>query len=191
MPSDDAVVAAVDRESAAEPHHQLELRTWLRALTCVRLIETQIRARLRAEFDTTLPRFDVLAQLDAARGSLTMGELSARLMVTSGNVTGLIDAMEREGLVSRRPHPSDRRSTLDPHDRCRPGPVRADGAGPCRLAGRSDGRAEPGGGADIADAAGPAEAGAGAGGVAQRQRQFDNFCHFLPEWALEAFRWRP
>ncbi len=112
MPSDDVIATVVDRESAAEPHHQLELRTWLRALTCVRLIETQIRARLRAEFDTTLPRFDVLAQLDAARGSLTMGELSARLMVTSGNVTGLIDAMEREGLVSRRPHPSDRRSTL-------------------------------------------------------------------------------
>ena len=111
MPSDDAA-GTVDRESAAEPHHQLELRTWLRALTCVKLIETRIRARLRAEFETTLPRFDVLAQLDAARGSLTMGELSARLMVTSGNVTGLIDAMEQEGLVSRRPHPTDRRSTL-------------------------------------------------------------------------------
>ncbi len=110
MPSDEA--AAVDRELAAEPHHQLELRTWLRALTCVKLIETQIRARLRAEFETTLPRFDVLAQLDAARGSLTMGELSARLMVTSGNVTGLVDAMEQEGLVSRRPHPTDRRSTV-------------------------------------------------------------------------------
>ena len=69
MPSDDAVVAAVDRESAAEPHRRLELRAWLRALTCVRLIETQIRARLRAEFDTTLPRFDVLAQLDAAQAA--------------------------------------------------------------------------------------------------------------------------
>ena len=112
MPPDDAISIAVDREWAAEPHRQLELRTWLRVLTCVRLIETRIRARLRAEFDTTLPRFDVLAQLDAARGSLTMGELSARLMVTSGNVTGLIDAMEREGLVSRSPHPSGRRSTL-------------------------------------------------------------------------------
>ncbi|HEX4260501.1 MAG TPA: MarR family transcriptional regulator [Acetobacteraceae bacterium] len=110
MPSDEA--ATVDRESAAEPHHQLELRTWLRALTCVKLIQTQIRARLRMEFETTLPRFDVLAQLDAARGSLTMGELSARLMVTSGNVTGLVDAMEQEGLVSRRPHPTDRRSTV-------------------------------------------------------------------------------
>ncbi len=54
----------------------------------------------------------MLAQLDATAGALTMGELSARLMVTSGNVTGLIDAMEGEGLVARRPHPTDRRSTL-------------------------------------------------------------------------------
>lgn len=110
MPSDD--VLKLDRETAAEPHGKIDLRVWLRALTCVRLIEGQIRTRLRAEFDTTLPRFDVLAQLDHAGGHLTMGELSARLMVTSGNVTGLIDAMESEGLVSRRAHPGDRRSTL-------------------------------------------------------------------------------
>ena len=101
-----------DRETAADRHGQLELRVWLRALTCVQMMETTIRARLRAEFETTLPRFDVLAQLDAAEGTLSMGGLSARLMVTSGNVTGLIDAMESEGLVARRPHPSDRRSTL-------------------------------------------------------------------------------
>lgn len=101
-----------DRETAADRHGRLELRVWLRALTCVQMMESAIRARLRAEFDTTLPRFDVLAQLDAAEGALSMGELSARLMVTSGNVTGLIDAMENEGLVARCPHPTDRRSTL-------------------------------------------------------------------------------
>jgi DNA-binding MarR family transcriptional regulator len=101
-----------DRETAAERHGKLELRLWLRALTCVQMMESAIRARLRAEFDTTLPRFDVLAQLDAAQGALSMGELSARLMVTSGNVTGLIDAMEHELLVARGPHPTDRRSTL-------------------------------------------------------------------------------
>jgi DNA-binding MarR family transcriptional regulator len=113
--SDDAVLPreeVADRESAAGRHDRLELRVWLRALTCVQLIETAVRARLRAEFDTTLPRFDVLATLDAASMPLTMGELSARLMVTSGNVTGLIDAMQAEGLVERRPHPTDRRSTL-------------------------------------------------------------------------------
>ena len=109
---DELLPRGADRESAADRHGRLELRVWLRALTCVQMMEAAIRARLRAEFDTTLPRFDVLAQLDAAAGALTMGELSARLMVTSGNVTGLIDAMESEELVARHPHPTDRRSKL-------------------------------------------------------------------------------
>ncbi len=91
---------------------RLELRLWLRLLTCTSLIEQMIRARLRAEFDTTLARFDVLAALDAADGALTMGALSSGLMVTSGNVTGLINAMERDGLVERRANPVDQRSTL-------------------------------------------------------------------------------
>ena len=80
--------AGTDRETAAGEGDGLTLRVWLRVLTCMQLIETAIRARLRAEYDTTLPRFDVLAQLDAAGRGLSMGELSARLMVTSGSVTG-------------------------------------------------------------------------------------------------------
>jgi len=112
MASDETLAGPLDREAAAADDDRLQLRVWLRLLTCVQLVETSIRARLRAEFDTTLPRFDVLAQLDARGSELTMGELSARLMVTSGNVTGLVDAMETEGLVARQPHPTDRRSTL-------------------------------------------------------------------------------
>jgi DNA-binding MarR family transcriptional regulator len=108
----DQFLAPRDREAAGSGHDKLQLRLWLRMFTCVQLIENSIRARLRSEFDTTLPRFDVLAQLDAAGMALSMGELSARLMVTSGNVTGLVDAMETDGLVARQPHPSDRRSTL-------------------------------------------------------------------------------
>jgi DNA-binding MarR family transcriptional regulator len=91
---------------------RLPLRTWLRLLTCVTMIEAIVRQRLHAEFDTTLPRFDVLAALDAAGTDLTMGALSMRLMVTSGNVTGLVNGMEKDGLVVRRRHPADRRSTL-------------------------------------------------------------------------------
>jgi DNA-binding MarR family transcriptional regulator len=91
---------------------RLPLRTWLRLLTCVTMIEAIVRQRLHAEFDTTLPRFDVLAALDAAGADLTMGALSMRLMVTSGNVTGLVNGMEKDGLVVRRRHPADRRSTL-------------------------------------------------------------------------------
>ncbi len=110
MPSETLTGATIDREAATAD--TLQLRVWLRLLTCTHMIEGNVRALLRSEFATTLPRFDVLAQLESADGVLTMGELSTRLMVTSGNVTGLVNAMERDGLVSRRPHPTDRRSTL-------------------------------------------------------------------------------
>jgi DNA-binding MarR family transcriptional regulator len=111
MPVNDAGLIP-DREAAVGDGARLPLRIWLRLLTCMNMIETMVRARLHAQFATTLPRFDVLAALDAAGTELTMGALSARLMVTSGNVTGLINAMEQDGLVVRRRHPGDRRSTL-------------------------------------------------------------------------------
>ena len=97
---------------------QAALRTWLRLLACTSLVEREVRARLRQHFDTTLPRFDVLAQLDAAArsadgdpmaGALTMSELSERLMVTNGNLTGLVARLVRERLVSRAASPIDRR----------------------------------------------------------------------------------
>lgn len=110
--TEQAFEGTADREAAATSDRKLQLRLWLRLLTCSQLIEGEIRSRLRSEFKTTLARFDVLAQLDAAQGNLSMGELSARLMVTNGNVTGLIAGMEEEGLVSRLPHPTDGRSTL-------------------------------------------------------------------------------
>jgi len=80
------------------------------------MIESRIRTLLRSEFDTTLPRFDLLAQLDAAASEsvqgLTMSELSRRLMVTNGNLTGLVDRLVRERLVSRAVSPTDRRTQM-------------------------------------------------------------------------------
>ena len=108
---DDLTTIAPDRESALARHDKLELRVWLRLLTCANLIETRVRAGLREEFDVTLPRFDVLAQLDRAPAGLSMGELSDRLMVSNGNVTGLIDRLVAEGHVARLPAPSDRRQS--------------------------------------------------------------------------------
>jgi DNA-binding MarR family transcriptional regulator len=105
-----AMPATSDRESALMSDDKLEIKLWLRLLTCGNLIESAVRARLRQTFATTLPRFDLLAQLDRAPAGLTMGELSSRLMVSNGNVTGLTDALVREGLVSRLPEPDDRRS---------------------------------------------------------------------------------
>jgi DNA-binding MarR family transcriptional regulator len=105
-------LAAADRESAVVEDDRLQLRLWLRLLTCAELIEDRVRGRLRTEFATSLPRFDVLAQLDRAAGGLTLSALSSRLMVSNGNVTGLIEAMARDGLVERRQNPADGRSAL-------------------------------------------------------------------------------
>ncbi|WP_417769799.1 MarR family winged helix-turn-helix transcriptional regulator [Stappia sp.] len=92
--------------------HRSELRLWLRLLTLTNLIESEIRSHLRAEFDVTLPRFDLMAQLEKAADGLTLGELSRRMMVSAGNVTGLVERLVQDGLVERRPAPGDRRSAL-------------------------------------------------------------------------------
>jgi DNA-binding MarR family transcriptional regulator len=93
----------------AEDHHE-SLRLWLRLLTCTLMIERSVRAGLRERFAITLPRFDLMAQLERNPEGLRMGELSRRLMVTGGNVTGLTNQLVDEGLVKRRPIPGDRRA---------------------------------------------------------------------------------
>ena len=98
-----------DYESDVGTGYGLELRVWLRLLTCSNLIEQGVRQGLHQAFETTLPRFDVLAQLYRADKPLSMGELSQRLMVTNGNITGLVDRLEREGKVARSHSPADRR----------------------------------------------------------------------------------
>ena len=106
-----AEVAEVsDLESRVIDDHHQALKLWLRLLSCTNRVESVIRNRLRSEFATTLPRFDLLAQLEREPAGLTMGELSQRLMVTGGNVTGITDQLEAEGLVRRAPHPGDRRA---------------------------------------------------------------------------------
>jgi DNA-binding MarR family transcriptional regulator len=90
-----------DRESAARAEDHRALRLWLRLLTCSQLIERHVRSRLRSRFATTLPRFDLMSQLERYPAGLKMNELSRRLMVTGGNVTGIVDQLVREGLVER------------------------------------------------------------------------------------------
>src|ERR1700704_6699339 len=92
-------VAYTDRETIARADDPRALRIWLRLLTCTQLIERQVRSRLREQFSTTLPRFDLLAQLERHREGLKMNELSRLLMVTGGNVTAIVDQLEKEGLV--------------------------------------------------------------------------------------------
>src|SRR5262249_7076429 len=79
---------------AERPHdHKDELRLWLRLFTCKELIESEVRKHLREDFQFTLPRFDLMAQLDRAHKGMTLGELSQRMMVTNGNVTGLVERL--------------------------------------------------------------------------------------------------
>ena len=92
--------------------HQAELRLWLRLLTCTTLIEGEVRRRLRDSFEVTLPRFDLMAQLDKTPGGMTLGQLSSRMMVSNGNVTGLAERLVAQGLLDRKPSPSDRRAQI-------------------------------------------------------------------------------
>jgi DNA-binding MarR family transcriptional regulator len=98
---------------AERPHdHKDELRLWLRLFTCKELIEGEVRRRLRESFDVTLPRFDLMAQLERAPKGMTLGELSQRMMVSNGNVTGLVDRLVEQGLITRQPSPKDRRAQI-------------------------------------------------------------------------------
>ena len=99
-----------DRETIARADDHRALRIWLRLLTCTQLIERQVRSRLREQFNTTLPRFDLMAQLARHPEGLKMNELSRLLMVTGGNVTAIVDQLEKEALVERVDEPADRRA---------------------------------------------------------------------------------
>ncbi|RPH46205.1 MAG: MarR family transcriptional regulator [Burkholderiales bacterium] len=101
---------AADHETRLEADDHFALKLWLRILTCSNLIEARIRHNLRRDFECTLPRFDLLAQLDRSE-ALKMSELSQRLMVTGGNVTGLADQLQDEGWLVREPVEHDRRAT--------------------------------------------------------------------------------
>ncbi len=100
----------MDLEARAHEEHHDALRLWLRMLTCTQLIEQRVRSRLREQFETTLPRFDLMAQLERSPEGLKMNELSRRMMVTGGNITGITDQLEAEGLVERTAVLNDRRA---------------------------------------------------------------------------------
>ena len=105
----DNLVQLRDHEMVGHGRHE-NLRLWLRLLTCTTLIESKIRAQLEGHFSVTLPQFDLMAQLDRVPEGLTMGTLSERLMVSNGNVTGIVKRLIGEGLVDRQNSKTDRRS---------------------------------------------------------------------------------
>ena len=105
-------LAGSDHETrlVEDDHHSIKL--WLRLLTCTSLIEGDLRTSLREEFNTTLPRFDFLAQLDRNPEGLTMSELSRRTMVSGGNVSGIARQLEQDGMINRVSVPTDKRSFI-------------------------------------------------------------------------------
>ena len=92
-----------------EAEYRAQTRVWLRLLACTTLIEGELRRRFREEFDFTMPRFDVLAQLDREPSGLVLGELPKRLMVSAGNLTPIVDRLVEDGYITRTPSNLDRR----------------------------------------------------------------------------------
>ena len=111
--SDSAALAEApaDLEAVARGG-KAELRLWLRLLSTTNIVSAQIRRRLREKFNVTLPAFDLMAQLDREPKGLRLGELSKRMMVTNGNLTGLVERLVQEGLVLRAADPQDRRAFI-------------------------------------------------------------------------------
>lgn len=112
LPVNSTLSELPDLESRLNPGSCNHLRTWLRFLSCGRLIENEIRSRLRREFNTTLPRYDLMAHLEKHPKGIKMSDLSKHLMVTNGNITGITDQLVKEGFVQRTKLPQDRRSSL-------------------------------------------------------------------------------
>jgi DNA-binding MarR family transcriptional regulator len=99
-----------DTPAASEGHDAL--RVWLRTMAIYKLVYREVHGRLRESFGITLARFDLIAHLADHPNGLRMGEISNRLMVTSGNVTQLTEQLEREGLVERAADPRNQRACL-------------------------------------------------------------------------------
>lgn len=105
----DVVENHADLDDGAAVSKQ-RLRLWLKILKVSRRVESELREKLRSEFGSTLPRFDVMAALDRSEDGLRMSDLSGVLKVSNGNVTGIIDRLVADGLVERLAVEGDRRA---------------------------------------------------------------------------------
>ena len=91
-------------------HRKLELRLWLRMLSCANLISADVRTKLRTNFRLTLPQFDLMAQLYREPTGLRLSDLSRRMMVSNGNLTGLVNRLQKDGILERETDATDRRA---------------------------------------------------------------------------------
>jgi DNA-binding MarR family transcriptional regulator len=86
------------------------MSAWLQLVRVHEKLQHHASSHLEG-YTLTPAQYDVLAQLSDAPG-MTQQALAERLMVTKGNVCGLIDRMSERGFVQRRPDPEDRRANL-------------------------------------------------------------------------------
>tara|TARA_R110002012_G_scaffold198242_3_gene367032 strand:- start:300 stop:776 length:477 start_codon:yes stop_codon:yes gene_type:complete len=100
------------RLAAAAETRKTRLRLWLNLLRTTRSVENALREEMRISYDQTLPRFEILATLERSENGLRMSALSEQLLVSNGNVTGIVERLVQDGLVERLPVPEDKRATL-------------------------------------------------------------------------------
>ncbi|MEE8296041.1 MAG: MarR family transcriptional regulator [Sphingomonadales bacterium] len=94
----------------ANSNNREALRLWLHLITLTTVVEKKIRRNLKTKFETTLPRFDIMATLDRSGQKMTMGDLTSRLLVSKGNVTGVVASLVKQGLLKRERDKSDKRT---------------------------------------------------------------------------------
>ena len=104
-------MSRLSAQSPSEAPSKERLRLWLRMLEATRFIEAKLRENFRREFNTTLPRFDVMAALFRFDDGLKMSEISGALKVSNGNVTGIVDRLSNDGHLVREAVPGDRRAS--------------------------------------------------------------------------------
>ena len=121
------MVSAPLPTSRREADSKARLRLWIRLLRASRLIEAVARERLKAQFNATLPRFDVMAALFRKPDGMLMSEISRFLMVSNGNVTGIVDRLVSDGFVVRAQRNGDRRTLIRAADPRRPHRLRRHG----------------------------------------------------------------
>ena len=103
-----APLSSIDRDAATKDR----LRLWIGMLRAMRLIEGDLREKLKTQFNTTLPRFDVMAALYRQPEGMLMSDLSRFLLVSNGNVTVIVDRLVSDGLVARALRKGDRRTSI-------------------------------------------------------------------------------
>jgi DNA-binding MarR family transcriptional regulator len=106
------MVSGLPVSARREAESKARLRLWIRLLRATRVVESKTRERFKAKFNVTLPRFDVMAALSRRPDGMLMSEISRFLLVSNGNVTGIVDRLASDGLVARSQRNGDRRTSF-------------------------------------------------------------------------------